>query len=330
PTYSFPSGHATTAVAFYGFVTYLLMSLIKSRRRKIHIFFVGFVLIFLIDFSRLYLGVHYLSDVWGGDLVGLLWLIIGISMAEWALIKIGKGPKILPFAKKKKTSASLIIASLVVYIVSVIYYQPELMTVHPPLAEKVVNNIEEIFSDNHLRYTETLSGAKQEPLSFIILAKDDDAFITIFEKAGWSLADSINLHSTIEIAKTAIAKKPYHTAPMTPSFWNLEVHNFGFEKATSANSVRQRHHARFWRTNYITKDGQQIYIGTASLDSGIKWGITHKISPDIDTERDYLLADIIRENPEMSYKKKPFVDPVLGQNFVGDQFFSDGQAYFLQ
>jgi len=330
PTYSFPSGHATTAVAFYGFITYLLIHLAKRRRQKINIFFAGFVLIFLIDFSRLYLGVHYLSDVWGGNLVGLLWLIVGISMVEWAKNKIGKGPKVLPFAQKKKTAALLILVSLAVYVVSVFYYQPELMTVHPPIQEKIITNIEDIFYKQDLKYTETLSGAKQEPLSFIILIDNDESLISIFERADWNLADRINLHTTMKTAKTAIAKEPYHTAPMTPSFWNLEVHNFGFEKATQANNARQRHHARFWRTGYKTTDGQQIYVGTASLDSGIKWGITHKISPDIDTERDYLLAGLLRANPEIEYVKKPFVDPVLGQNFVGDQFFSDGQAYFLK
>lgn len=330
PTYSFPSGHATTAVAFYGFVTYLLMGLVKRRRKKINIFFAGFVLIFLIDFSRLYLGVHYLSDVWGGDLIGLMWLIIGISMAEWTMVKIGKGPKILPFVKKKKTSIALIFAALLIYSVSVFYYQPELMTVNAPVVERTVGDVEEIFSSQDLKFTETLSGAKQEPLSFIIFAKDDEELIALFDRAGWSLADRINLHTTIKTAKTAINKKSYHTAPMTPSFWNLEVHNFGFEKATDANNIRQRHHARFWRTKYKTEDGLQIYVGTASLDIGIKWGITHIISPDIDTERDYLLADLTQANPEIEYVKKSFVDPVLGQNFVGDQFFSDGQVYFLK
>lgn len=80
---SFPSGHATIAVAFYGFFAYLLFNNIKnihtSQKYRASIILAGAVLIFLIGFSRLYLGVHYLSDVLAGYLVGLLWLLVGIG-----------------------------------------------------------------------------------------------------------------------------------------------------------------------------------------------------------------------------------------------------------
>ena len=35
-----------------------------------------------------------------------------------------------------------------------------------------------------------------------------------------------------------------------------------------------------------------IYVGTASFDSGLKWWVTHRISPDIDTEREFLFTDL--------------------------------------
>lgn len=76
---SFPSGHATVAVAFYGFLAYLLFNNIKNKKYRAPIILAGAVLIFLIGFSRLYLGVHYLSDVLAGYLVGLLWLVVGIG-----------------------------------------------------------------------------------------------------------------------------------------------------------------------------------------------------------------------------------------------------------
>jgi membrane-associated phospholipid phosphatase len=82
-SFSFPSGHATVAVAFYGFLTYIVMREAKRWEVKVNICFAGIGVVLLIGFSRLYLGVHYLSDVWGGYLVGALWLIAGISMCEW-------------------------------------------------------------------------------------------------------------------------------------------------------------------------------------------------------------------------------------------------------
>ncbi|MDD4333385.1 MAG: bifunctional DedA family/phosphatase PAP2 family protein [Patescibacteria group bacterium] len=81
-SFSFPSGHAAIAVAFYGFVAYFLCREIKSWRTKNNIIFSALILILLIGFSRLYLEVHFLSDVLGGYLLGILWLIIGISITE--------------------------------------------------------------------------------------------------------------------------------------------------------------------------------------------------------------------------------------------------------
>lgn len=82
-SFSFPSGHATAAVSFYGFVIYYLFYKLKSKKIKNIILFFGIIIALLIGFSRLYLGVHYLSDVFVGYLVGLFWLIISIGAVEW-------------------------------------------------------------------------------------------------------------------------------------------------------------------------------------------------------------------------------------------------------
>lgn len=86
-SFSFPSGHATLAVAFYGFLTYVLVRNVKLWKTKFWLFLSGGIVVLLIGFSRLYLGVHYVSDVWGGYLVGAVWLVIGISLSEWWLLK---------------------------------------------------------------------------------------------------------------------------------------------------------------------------------------------------------------------------------------------------
>lgn len=75
---SFPSGHATIAIAFYGFLAYLLLREIKKYR--ILTLAISIIIILTIGLSRLYLGVHYLSDVLAGYLVGTVWLLIGIKI----------------------------------------------------------------------------------------------------------------------------------------------------------------------------------------------------------------------------------------------------------
>lgn len=75
---SFPSGHATIAMAFYGFLTYLLLREIKKYR--ILVIIISAIIILALGYSRLYLHAHYLSDVLVGYFIGAVWLAIGIKL----------------------------------------------------------------------------------------------------------------------------------------------------------------------------------------------------------------------------------------------------------
>lgn len=79
-SFSFPSGHATASMAFYGFLMYMLCTAFPAKRLPIVL--VGVFLIGAIGFSRLYLGVHFPSDVLAGYLLGSLWLIIGVYITN--------------------------------------------------------------------------------------------------------------------------------------------------------------------------------------------------------------------------------------------------------
>jgi len=82
-SYSFPSGHATVAMAYYGILFYVWMMHMKSIAAKNLIFVFGIFFIVGMGFSRVYLGVHYLSDVLGGYAIGFVWLIFSIALLSW-------------------------------------------------------------------------------------------------------------------------------------------------------------------------------------------------------------------------------------------------------
>ena len=79
-TYSFPSGHAMISTAAYGAFAYLAWSHLRTRRRRLILVAGTVVLVALIGFSRLYLGVHYLSDVLAGTAGGVFWLAVSIAL----------------------------------------------------------------------------------------------------------------------------------------------------------------------------------------------------------------------------------------------------------
>lgn len=77
--FSFPSGHAMISTAFYGFLAYLALRLWPGRNGKI-IASILIILIFLIGISRVYLNVHYFSDVLAGFLLGGIILLLFIKL----------------------------------------------------------------------------------------------------------------------------------------------------------------------------------------------------------------------------------------------------------
>lgn len=77
--YSFPSGHAMVSMGFYGFLIYLAYKNIKNKKIKIPLIIFLSILILLIGVSRIYLGVHYATDIIGGFLIAIIYLILFIK-----------------------------------------------------------------------------------------------------------------------------------------------------------------------------------------------------------------------------------------------------------
>jgi len=81
--YSFPSGHAMVALCFYGMAAYLISHHLTSFVSRIVLFVLAGVFVMLIGISRIYLGVHYPSDVLAGYAAGAMWLAFCVSLLAW-------------------------------------------------------------------------------------------------------------------------------------------------------------------------------------------------------------------------------------------------------
>lgn len=80
--YSFPSGHAMVTAAFYGYLIYIIYKYIDNKVLKYVLMVLCAFLILLIGLSRIYLGVHYASDVVGGITFSIFYLILFVNISK--------------------------------------------------------------------------------------------------------------------------------------------------------------------------------------------------------------------------------------------------------
>ena len=80
--YSMPSGHSMVSMAFYGYLIYLIYKYVKNKNLKISLIVFLCLLIILVGLSRIYLGVHYTTDVLAGYLLGISYLIIFVFVIK--------------------------------------------------------------------------------------------------------------------------------------------------------------------------------------------------------------------------------------------------------
>jgi membrane-associated phospholipid phosphatase len=99
-SYSFPSGHAMESFVAYGMLAYLAVLWLRTWEARVAVICGAALLVVLIGFSRMYLGVHYFSDVIAGYAAGGVWLSALITGAE----TMRRGSKQLGDEPKSRTS----------------------------------------------------------------------------------------------------------------------------------------------------------------------------------------------------------------------------------
>ncbi len=323
---SFPSGHAAISVAFYGMVFYSIWRL--RLLGPLAALVLAVTLAFAIGLSRIYLIEHYLFDVLNGFLVGGLVLVIGIAVSEWWRQTY---PPVQ--AGGFRAISAVIVFALTLTAAATVGYRQTMPRQHmtTDLTTETAPDIPALFTSGKAPATSTsITGAPLEPISLIIVAKDAAALEATMKQAGWIKADKPGISTLAQAAFAAWTNQPDNTAPITPSFWNNQPNEFGFQKSTSDQTLRKRHHARFWNTRFITPGGAHIFVGTASFDDGLVWGVLHHIDPDIDGERKALVADL--KSTGLITRSTPFrlSKPHMGADIAGDPWFTDGMAVVVR
>jgi hypothetical protein len=172
-------------------------------------------------------------------------------------------------------------------------------------------------------------GRAADPINVALVGSRAE-LLTAMRMAGWLVADSLTRKSKIAIARSVLLNRPDSTAPVSPLYLLGREEDIAFEREVGS-SARKRHHARFWLAAGALHDGRQLWIGDASFDAraGLSHRTlrpTHHIAPNIDEERDTLLADLSRAGQVAERFEATGMGPRIdAHNAEGDRFDTDGE-----
>ena len=177
------------------------------------------------------------------------------------------------------------------------------------------------------RHATTSQGNQGDAINVALIGTEEELHRTL-AAAGWYAADPITLQTSVRIAADVVLRKPYAHAPVSDLYLWGRKQDAAFEQPVG-DSPKQRHHVRFWRSDQLDSNGKPLWIGAATYDERVEisrttLGVTHKISPDIDRERNKVVSDAVRAGMlDGYYWVEQFHEQPAGKNGGGDPYYTD-------
>jgi LssY C-terminus len=178
------------------------------------------------------------------------------------------------------------------------------------------------------KVTYNADGIPADPLN-VALIGDEDEVVAAMLAAHWHPADPITLRSSLKIAESVVFHRPDPDAPVSPLYVFGRKQDLAFEQDVGGSADR-RHHVRWWRAAPLDAAGRPLWIGDATFDrdagiSHLTGQITHHIGPDIDAERDRLIAGLAEAGQLAGRYEMPGIGATQdGRNAGGDRYYTDG------
>jgi hypothetical protein len=177
------------------------------------------------------------------------------------------------------------------------------------------------------RVTHTASDIPGDPLNIALVGTEEEV-IRAMTTARWDPANALTFRSSLRIVVDTVLRKPDDQAPVSNLYLFGRKEDLAFEKPVGG-SPRERHHVRFWHTDKTDND-RTAWIGSAAYDVGVELSrttgqVTHHISPNVDAERDVLVADLSKAIPAQVRWLDGFHTQLQGRNGGGDPWRTDGR-----
>lgn len=170
-------------------------------------------------------------------------------------------------------------------------------------------------------------------VNFLILGSEDQVRLA-FQSAGWVKVDSSTKGAVLHGLLSSISKQSYVEMPMSTLNLFGRPQDYGFAHAEPLSVVATRHHLRIWKAPFEVA-GQTLWVGAGTHDIGFERdqrnnGVTHKIDPAVDGERDYIRESLSSTGllSKVGYITPP--DPLTdARTATGGSFHSDGRILVM-
>src|SRR5712672_4663750 len=168
-----------------------------------------------------------------------------------------------------------------------------------------------------------------------LLIGSEDAMQKVFTAAGWVKVDADVRGTVLRGIIESISKESYLTMPMSPLYLFGRSQDYGWAHAEPIRVVASRNHLRIWKAPFEV-DRQILWVGAATHDVGFDRderddGITHKIDPDVDLERDYVEKTLISTGLVSEVTHFLHTEALKeARTATGGSFHSDGRVLILK
>ena len=177
-------------------------------------------------------------------------------------------------------------------------------------------------------------GNEGDRVNFVLIGSQQEVQDAL-KAAGWVVVDRTNNDAVMAGLLASLNKQAYVTMPMSILELFGRPQDFGYAQADPLKVVASRHHFRLWKAPFDL-EGQTVWAGAGMHDIGFdrdartKNGITHKIDPNSDGERDYIRDSLNATGLVVKTDYITPTDPVKkAKTATGSEFTSDGRTLLV-
>jgi len=177
-----------------------------------------------------------------------------------------------------------------------------------------------------------VTGTPGDRTNFLILGSEKQVTEAL-AAAGWVQVNRSIKDAVMEAALATVSRQVYTQLPMSELYVFGWPQDFGYAQGDPLFVAAERHHFRLWKAPFQV-DGRTVWVGAGTHDIGFdrdqRGGITHKIDPDVDKERDYIGASLEKSGLVAKMQYMTPANPVTeAKTAHGESYHSDGRTLVI-